>query len=46
MNEKTPNVVEKPKKVKKPDEKSGVLTQCKIKIFDPETKEVFVEKRA
>lgn len=33
-------------KEKRPDDKSGVLTQCKIKIFDPQTNEVFVEQRA
>ena len=33
-------------KDQKPDEKSGILTQCKIKIFDPQTNEVFVEQRA
>lgn len=31
---------------KKPDEQSGILVQSHIKIFDPETKEVFVNGRA
>lgn len=29
----------------KPDEKSGVLVESKIKIFDPETEEVYLEGR-
>ena len=29
-----------------PDDQSGILVQAVIKIFDPETEEVFVEKRA
>ena len=33
------------KKIKKPDEKSGVHVEGHIKIFDPESKEVFVDKR-
>ena len=28
----------------KPDETSGIMLQGHIKIFDPETKEVFVDK--
>ena len=31
---------------KKPDEKGGIYLQGHIKIFDPETKEVFVNGRA
>ena len=31
---------------KRPDDVGGFLIQGGIKIFDPETKEVFVEKRA
>jgi hypothetical protein len=45
MQDKTNKTEEKPE-VKTPDEKSGVLTQGKIKIFDPDTTEVFVEIRA
>ena len=30
---------------KKPDETSGVLIEGHIKIFDPNTKEVLVDKR-
>lgn len=33
------------KTVKKPDEKTGVHVEGHIKIFDPETKEVFIDKR-
>lgn len=31
---------------KRPDDVGGILVQGGIKIFDPETKQVFVEKRA
>lgn len=31
---------------KKPDEKGGIHLQGHIKIFDPETKEVFMDGRA
>lgn len=31
---------------KKPDESSGILVESKIKIFDPETEEVYLEGRA
>ena len=31
---------------KQPDEKSGILVESKIKIFDPETEEVYLEGRA
>ena len=33
-------------KDKKPDEKSGVYFSSHVKIYDPNTKEVFVQKRA
>ena len=33
------------KKLTKPDEKGGVHVEGHIKIFDPETKEVYVSKR-
>jgi hypothetical protein len=36
-------ILEAPKK--KPDEQGGIYLQGHIKIFDPETKEVFVDKR-
>ena len=36
----------KPQPEKKPDEKGGILVQSHIKIFDPETKEVYVNGRA
>lgn len=32
--------------IKNPDEKSGILVESKIKIFDPETEEVYLEGRA
>ena len=31
---------------KKPDENSGILIETKVKIFDPETEEVYLEGRA
>jgi len=31
---------------KTPDESSGVFVESKIKIFDPETEEVYLEGRA
>lgn len=31
---------------KKPDENTGILVESKIKIFDPETEEVYLEGRA
>lgn len=31
---------------KKPDEKGGIYVEGRIKIFDPETKEVYVNGRA
>lgn len=31
---------------KKPNERNGVVVSSHIKIFDPNTKEVLVEKRA
>lgn len=31
---------------KQPDEKGGILVESHIKIFDPETKEEFVNGRA
>jgi|TARA_R110000803_G_scaffold196811_2_gene260244 hypothetical protein len=34
------------KEIKSPDENSGVLVESKIKIFDPETSEVYLEGRA
>lgn len=33
-------------KSNKPNENNGVYVSSHIKIFDPETKEVFVQKRA
>ena len=30
---------------KQPDEKSGVLVEARIKIFDPESDEVYLEGR-
>lgn len=34
------------KEIKTPDENSGILVESKIKIFDPETEEVYLEGRA
>ena len=34
------------KEASMPDEKSGILVESMIKIFDPETKEVYLEGRA
>jgi hypothetical protein len=31
---------------KKPDEQGGILVEGHVKIFDPETKEVYVNGRA
>lgn len=31
---------------KQPDERGGIHIQGHIKIFDPETKEIFVQERA
>ena len=41
------NMTAKPQETqpkKKPDEQSGILVQSHIKIFDPETKEVYIDK--
>lgn len=35
-----------PQPEKKPDEKGGIFVEGRIKIFDPETKEVYVNGRA
>jgi len=35
-----------PQSDKKPDERGGIYLQGHIKIFDPQTKEVFVNGRA
>jgi hypothetical protein len=44
-NIKQPNTQQEKQQMKKPDEKGGVHVQGHIKIFDPETKEVYVDKR-
>lgn len=31
---------------KKPDEKGGIYLESRIKIFDPETKEIYLDGRA
>ncbi len=51
MNTINNNIEEKNKEVKpqpdrQPDERGGIQVQGHIKIFDPETKEVFVNGRA
>jgi hypothetical protein len=43
-NKSTTNA-EKPEIKKKPDENSGVYFSSSVKIYDPETNEVFVQKR-
>lgn len=43
MNSKENN---KDQKVKKPDDRGIVQVDCFVKVYDPETKEIFVEKRA
>ena len=35
-----------PQPEKKPDEKGGIFVEGRIKIFDPETNEVYVNGRA
>lgn len=32
--------------IKKPDDRGIVQVDCFVKVYDPETKEIFVEKRA
>ena len=50
MNEKTENLSKvelgTTKKVSKPNETGSVSVEAYVKIFDPHTKEVYVEKRA
>lgn len=51
MNEKMQNFVEQntleDKKVpKRPNESASFSVEAHVKIFDPETKEIYVEKRA
>ena len=38
--------INKPQIEKRPDERGGINVQSHIKIFDPETNEVFVQERA
>ena len=45
MDNKMQPTDQQPQVTKQPDERSGVHVQGHIKIFDPETKEVFVDKR-
>ncbi len=42
MDEKQPT----PQPEKKPDERGGIFVEGRIKIFDPETQEVYVNGRA
>jgi hypothetical protein len=46
MDTKTQETLVKPQPQKQPDERSGVHIQGHIKIFDPETNDVFVNGRA
>ena len=45
MDKKMQESIIKPQPAKQPDERGGISVQGHIKIFDPETKEVFVNKR-
>ncbi len=45
MIEQDKNIKEQQETQKKPDESQGILIEGHIKIFDPETEEVFVDKR-
>tara|TARA_R110000868_G_scaffold374269_3_gene638671 strand:- start:116 stop:772 length:657 start_codon:yes stop_codon:yes gene_type:complete len=44
-NKKQEESMDNQTKIKQPDERSGILLQGHIKIFDPETEEIFVDKR-
>jgi hypothetical protein len=45
--DKTPNMQQIPKTpVKRPDESGSVYIEAHVKIFDPNTQDVLVEKRA
>ena len=37
---------DKDQRLKKPDDRGIVQVDCFVKVYDPETKEIFVEKRA
>ena len=45
MHEKQQETTVNTQPKKQPDERGGIHVQGHIKIFDPETKEVFVDKR-
>ena len=40
------SVVEQPERAKRPNEHGSISVAGFVKIFDPKTKETFVEKRA
>lgn len=47
MNQPTPNKANSAKPVaRRPNETGSISVQGHVKIFDPNTKQVFVEKRA
>lgn len=47
MDKKEPTVEQKPQAPeKKPDERGGIYVESRIKIFDPETQEVYLDGRA
>jgi hypothetical protein len=46
MDKKIQELLSNPQPAKQPDERSGINVQGHIKIFDPDTKEVFVQERA
>lgn len=45
MNENNPKIIEKDDNLKKPNETGSIYFSSSIKIFDPNTKEIFVQKR-
>lgn len=45
-NKSQPDNKKQEEKTKKPNENSGVYFSSHVKIFDPNTKEVFLNKRA
>lgn len=46
IDEKNKQEAVKPQPERQPDERGGIHVQGHLKIFDPETKEVFVNGRA
>lgn len=46
QNQKTPQSAEPKKSAGKPNEYGSIVVQAHMKIFDPQTKKVYVEGRA